>query len=349
MSGLDPNGGGPLVSPGGGGGGGTHGSGTLAARPASPNAGDTYAVTSGAQVGARFTCFVDGSWEGSMSFSVGHSWERTSAASAGAGARFLDVDTGVITVSSGDDAIGWYVELGGPNLRDTCVLESTSGYVRTTADLTAFARDSATLAVLFRWDGDTGHPYYFFGSLGTRPRGLIPAIKSAGSNWNLVIYQGSDITLTTMTTFAKASFATGWHALVIAPVLHDFGAGAVGALAWSLDGSAVAYVATAIAYTTPNATDYLVAANDDVVDMPLNGAVAELAAWTSTLTGAQMAALSTVPASPTCKLPITSAMGVPKVWIQASRFDPRQPTVCPVRIGHLTVVATANSVTRREY
>lgn len=284
-----------------------------------------------------------------MSFSAGHSWERTSAASAGAGARFLDTDTGVITVSSGDDTIGWYVELGGPNLRDTCVLESNWGYVRTTADLTAFARDATTLAVLFRWDGDTGRPYYFFGSLGSRPRGLIPAISSSGADWKLVIYQGSDVVLTTMATFAKASFATGWHALTIAPVLHDFGAGPVDALAWSLDGSAVAYVATAIAYTTPGAADFLVASNDDAVDMPLNGAVAELAAWTSTLTGAQMAALSTIPATPTCKLPITLAMGVPEVWIQASRYDLRQPTVCPVRVGHLTVAATASSVTRREY
>ena len=46
MSGLDPNAGGALVVPGGG--GGAHTSGTLAARPASPAAGDTYEVTSGA-------------------------------------------------------------------------------------------------------------------------------------------------------------------------------------------------------------------------------------------------------------------------------------------------------------
>lgn len=42
----------------------THSGGTLAARPASPAAGDTYAVTTGAQTGARYTCFVTGSWEG---------------------------------------------------------------------------------------------------------------------------------------------------------------------------------------------------------------------------------------------------------------------------------------------
>ena len=62
MSGLDPNAGGALVVPGGG--GGAHTTGTLAARPASPAAGDTYAVTTGAQTGARYTCFVTGSWEG---------------------------------------------------------------------------------------------------------------------------------------------------------------------------------------------------------------------------------------------------------------------------------------------
>jgi hypothetical protein len=43
--------------------GGTHSSGTLAARPASPAAGDTYAVTSGAQTGARYVCFVSGTWQ----------------------------------------------------------------------------------------------------------------------------------------------------------------------------------------------------------------------------------------------------------------------------------------------
>ena len=42
--------------------GGTYGSGTLAARPASPAAGDTYAVTSGAALGDRYACFVAGAW-----------------------------------------------------------------------------------------------------------------------------------------------------------------------------------------------------------------------------------------------------------------------------------------------
>lgn len=42
--------------------GGTYGSGTLAARPASPAAGDTYAVTSGAAVGDRYACFIAGGW-----------------------------------------------------------------------------------------------------------------------------------------------------------------------------------------------------------------------------------------------------------------------------------------------
>lgn len=38
------------------------GSGTLAARPASPLAGDTYAVTSGVASGDRYMCFVAGTW-----------------------------------------------------------------------------------------------------------------------------------------------------------------------------------------------------------------------------------------------------------------------------------------------
>ena len=41
----------------------SHTSGTLAARPASPAAGDTYAVTSGDGTGDRYTCFVAGAWE----------------------------------------------------------------------------------------------------------------------------------------------------------------------------------------------------------------------------------------------------------------------------------------------
>lgn len=62
MSGLDPNGGGPLVVLSGG--GGTHGSGTLAARPASPAAGDTYAVidTDPTAPGAVYGCVVAGTW-----------------------------------------------------------------------------------------------------------------------------------------------------------------------------------------------------------------------------------------------------------------------------------------------
>lgn len=39
-----------------------HTSGTLAERPVSPVAGDTYRVTSGAGVGAQYICFVDGEW-----------------------------------------------------------------------------------------------------------------------------------------------------------------------------------------------------------------------------------------------------------------------------------------------
>ncbi len=95
MSGIDPNGGGALVVPGGGGtslsdatpaalgpaaagvatsasradhvheapaGGTTHTSGTLAARPASPAAGDTYEVTTGAASGDRYACFVAAAW-----------------------------------------------------------------------------------------------------------------------------------------------------------------------------------------------------------------------------------------------------------------------------------------------
>jgi len=42
---------------------GTYGSGTLAARPASPAAGDTYEVTSGTALGDRYACYVAGAWE----------------------------------------------------------------------------------------------------------------------------------------------------------------------------------------------------------------------------------------------------------------------------------------------
>lgn len=324
MSGLDPNGGGPLVVPSGGG-----------SLPTPTTPGALLRVNAGAT-----------GYEEFMGYLSGHSWERLAASVAGKGAKFFNTDTGVSTVSSGDDTIGWYVEFGGPNLRDTCVLESTSGYVRTTADLTAFALGSTTLAVLFRWDGDTSAPYYFFAALGARPRGIIVGIKSSGTDWLLVCFQGTDSVLATI---PKASFATGWHAIAVAAVSHDFGLGAVDAWAWSLDGSAVAYAAMAASYTTPHVDDPITMGATDLPDAPNNGASAEVACWTSALTGAQMAALSTVPGTPTCKLPITSAMGVPEVWIQASRFDPRQPTVCPVRIGHLTVAATASSVTRREY
>ena len=42
--------------------GATHSNGTLAARPSTPAAGGTYAVTSGAALGDRYTCFVAGAW-----------------------------------------------------------------------------------------------------------------------------------------------------------------------------------------------------------------------------------------------------------------------------------------------
>lgn len=101
MSGVDPNGGGPLLVPGGAAAppegtgltsvtagewdtpstlaarvaadaaavraalgvvASTHGSGTLAARPASPAAGDTYVVTSGVATGDQYECLVAGTW-----------------------------------------------------------------------------------------------------------------------------------------------------------------------------------------------------------------------------------------------------------------------------------------------
>lgn len=125
MSGLDPNAGGALVVPGSGGAtlsdatpaalgtaaagvstsasradhvhaapaaGGTYGSGTLAARPASPAAGDTYAVTSGVAAGDRYACFVAGAWALLAAGATAADARAAIAAAYDPGARAIDVN-----------------------------------------------------------------------------------------------------------------------------------------------------------------------------------------------------------------------------------------------------------------
>lgn len=142
-----------------GGGGGTHGSGTLAARPVSPTAGDTWAVTSGEGEGDGYTCYVAGTWQPTtiarrmpLDASVVHRWPLdegtgTSFADDGTGGNDLTL-TGSGVVVDGAGVIGCGLRFTG-----TSALAATASSPAT-PDPAAFS-----IALTFRHDAQNGDQY----------------------------------------------------------------------------------------------------------------------------------------------------------------------------------------------
>lgn len=316
--------------------GGTHGAGTLAARPAVPAAGDTYAVTSGVQLGARYTCFIAGVWEGSMPYSAGHSWERLAPGTAGGGARFVDVDSLQTYASSGQAVPGWGVELPSGLGTDRAGLDISGGSVyRQSLDLSAYPIDACTLAVLFSWAGPIASfaTLFIFGdnnsTVGTS--GASVYLKANGVNFDIVVFghaAGSG-TFTTLNAapIPAASLAAGLHAFCLAPVnvsgTHKW--------RWSLDGSAAVDTPMAANYVTPITSGLLGVCTRHDGAYRLPGALHDFCAWPSTLSGANMAALTTLPGTPTYRLPESAATGAAAIRAEAARYDATFPLVLPVR------------------
>lgn len=121
----------------------THSGGTLAARPASPAAGDTYAVTTGAQTGARYTCFVTGSWEGTALPTASAAGQVP--VSDGAGSAYTATSAGDVL------ALGMVAALAGEPAGAALISDGAGDIATTSADVSAMlaaADAAAALAAL---------------------------------------------------------------------------------------------------------------------------------------------------------------------------------------------------------
>jgi len=321
-------------------GGTTHTSGTLAARPVSPAAGDTYAVTSGASTGARYVCFVTGSWEGTVPFATGHSYERLAPATAGGGARFLDVDSLQAYTSSGDDAVRWGVELPGGLGPDAAGLTHGGGMLYAAAQsLTAYTRNNTTLAVLFDWIGPSVAQYNNVCTLGDRTTGSIEIfIEKVGANDQLIVYNHGAITpITTLRTFT-GGLAAGIHRVTVAPITGDL-------YRWSFDGSAIADTAMASAWNALPASGYVGLGTSALPDTPPPARSIDLIVWPSLLSSPDLVALSTAPGTETYRLAEDASTGVGAIRVEANRYDPTFPLVLPAR--GLTVPMAVGAAVRK--
>lgn len=172
--------------------GATHGSGTLAARPASPGAGDTYAVTSGAASGDRYQCIVAGTWilvdyDAIGSFAPTLRWK-------------LDESSGTTAVNSGSASSANLTISGTPAKRcaisprvsgmafDTSTryatgystTPSSSSAFSTCVTLTAISRQGGFQPLLIRRNSN-GEPYtWYLGLSGGAPT-LLYRTAAAGS------------------------------------------------------------------------------------------------------------------------------------------------------------------------
>lgn len=323
----------------------THSGGTLAARPASPAAGDTYAVTTGAQTGARYVCYVAGSWEVFvMPLSAGHSWERLAPATAGGAARFLDTDSLQAYTSSGQASPGWGVELPGGLGPDRASLTTTSGILTTGVDLSGYAINSLTIAALIYWGGPIVGTYaavVTFGNNATGTRGCLVYFKQNGGNVDLIAQGGVGAGETVLV--ASANPSVGLHAVAVAAINS-------GGNKWrySYDGSAAADVAMTAAYVTPTSTDSFAVGCSGSASLPLPGKVCDVCVWQSTISGADLAALTTLPGTPTYRLPESASTGAAQIRAEANRYDATFPLVLPVR-GLAQPLTVGSSVRKISY
>lgn len=331
------------AAPSGGGGATTHTSGTLAARPAAPAAGDTYAVTSGPSTGARYTCFVAGTWERSMSITPGRSYERPDPVTAGGGARFLETDSMQLYLSSGQASPGWGVELASGIGPDKAGL--TMGSVALLSrDFSAYGIDAVTLAVLYRWNGTIS------GGFGVNRIASLGVSNSDARGVNLDLFtNGANTDLTVSTANVRAVLVPSVNLLAGAIGLHAVSVAAVnvaGTHYWrfSYDGSAVADVAMGASYVPPLTADALGAWVRPDGEIPHNGEGVDFMLWNSTLLGPDLTALTTLPGTPTYALPESASTGLAAIRVQANRYDPGFPTQLPAR--GLPVRMTVTGVTK---
>lgn len=174
---------------------------------------------------------------------------------------------------------------------------------------------------------------------GTRGISLGMMLKPGdATKTNILAFTNGTYPGTVLTEVSTASMSAGLHCLVVAPI--------AGALwRWSLDGSAVADTAIGAAYVAPNSSDELMFGSR-TNGYRVNGGIVAMGVWASQLSSANILALSTLPGTPTYRLPITAATGLPAIHCDASRYDPGSPLAL---VAHglakpLTVTAAAVKV-----
>lgn len=284
-----------------------------------------------------------------ISFSAGRSWQRPDPVAAGGGSRWMESDSLVGYTSSGLAAPGWAVELGGASYgSDRAGLQINSGTVVATGlDFSSYTTGNTTLAVLFDWDGPSG-TYSAIGCLGdatTGTSGLQVYFKPNGANLDLIAITGSGGGQTVLTSFAPASaLAVGLHAVSIAPVV----VGGVHKWRWSFDGSSAADTAMTANYVAPTSSTALGFGCRADGNFPLIGKAVDMILWGSLLGSGDLAALTTLPSTPTYLLPESASTGAGAIRVQANRFNPELPLVLLAR-GLPVPLSVSSSVRKVQY
>ena len=270
---------------------------------------------------------------GGDSMTTDHSWNRPAPTAVDAGARFFSIDDLTIQMSTGvaaaaaTDGSGWVQELPSGLAADRCGL--TPGTISAQSlDLTGYALGSLTMAVLFKPSGTlSGGAVGCIGALGdttSGTRGLALFLKESSGTIDILAYTGIGPSVTTIVTNAFSAANTALHAVAVAAVAGNL---------WrvSVDGAAVADVPMATAYAAPSTTDSVGFGSRFNSTNPFLGQVIDMMVWQSLVSSADMALLTTLPATPTYALPESPATGAATIRVQANRWDPGFPTTLRAR------------------
>lgn len=264
-----------------------------------------------------------GSSSGGSTMLIGHSWERLDPVTAGAGAEFLDSDTLVKYLSSGQATPGWAIHFGdvlGPDKAG--ILCSSAGVYLSDIDGSAYTVGNITVAILFYLDSTIASDKAI-GAFGRRSaaHGVEILLGTSGGNTLLRSFQNG--TFTTIKTFTGA-LATGLHCVCLTVVAGS-------KWRWSFDGSVIAETALGVAYATPTSAT-LGFGYSSSPDVPLPGKAIDMAIWNSQLSDDDIVALATLPGTPTYRLPITADVGgLPTIRVEANRYNTEQPLILNTR------------------
>ncbi len=271
-----------------------------------------------------------------ITFTEGHSYDR--AASPTPPAVFLDSDSRQYYDAT---ATGWTVRLPTRAGSDRAKLAfNGAGITASGLDLSGYTRGNVTVAFLFYWDGGaTSYEGMFgVGDPVAATHGMNFYLKVNGANLELISFQNS--TETVLTTFTPASALTvGLHCFAVAPV-----SASGDKWRWSFDGSAAVDTAMGASYAAPASSAPLGIGLDGAGANDFHGAMVDFAVFASALSGAALAAITTLPATPTYRLPATT---VPAIRAEAHRYDPSFPLVLPV-LGLSAPMAVGSAVRKYE-